>query len=109
MGGNPVEPHLNGFPCKFHFKSQSLSRLTPLLLPSVVVWPEKSAHPWKAPPPETEKRTMTLLEAATAADSLRSVGGGKLQTPEAWLIAASKAARLPALGFTMKYLKQTRL
>ena len=57
----------------------------------------------------TEKRTMTLLEAATAADSLRSVGGGKLQTPEAWLIAASKAAGLPALGFTIKYLKQTRL
>ena len=74
--------------------------LTPLLLPSVVVCPEKSAQPWKAPLPETEKRTITLLEAATAAESLRSVGGGKLQTPEAWLIAASNAARLPALGFT---------
>ena len=74
--------------------------LTPLLLPSVVVCPEKSAQPWKAPLPETEKRTMTLLEAATAAESLRSVGGGKLQTPEAWLIAASNAAKLPALGFT---------
>jgi len=79
------------------------SSLTPLLLPSVAVCPEKRAHPWKAPPPETEKST-TTLEAATAAVNLRSVGGGKLQTPAAWLMAASSAARLPALGFTMKYL-----
>ena len=102
LGCNPVKPHLGS---RFIKKRKvQCSDLTPLLLPSVAVCPEKRAHPWKAPPPETEKST-TTLEAATAAVNLRSVGGGKLQTPAAWLMAASSAARLPALGFTMKYLE----
>ena len=45
------------------------------------MWPEYAPQPWKAPLPETEKRTMTEAPAATAAPRRRSVGGGKLHTP----------------------------